>query len=391
MKSRLCLISAQNVDLQRYGGGLDSSSTRMSTLVAEAELRFSKARILVADDEPANVLLIERLLERWGYESITSTTDSAQVMFLAEQERPDLLLLDLSMPPPDGFEIMKQLSERYPPSERFPVLVLTADASAATRERALSSGANDFLTKPFDRTEVRLRVRNLLRTHLLQLELASRNELLEHSVRERTRELDDARREILARLALAGEYRDDATHQHAQRVGRTAALLAQEIGLPEDDVELLRRAAPLHDIGKVGVPDTILLKPGRLTEKEFEVVKGHTLIGSRILAASVSSVLRAGQIIAHSHHERWDGGGYPTGLAGDEIPLAGRVVAVADVFDALTHERPYKSASTCDDAVTEVHRVTGAQLDPSVVRAFDRLDPHALLAPVDARDLTADG
>jgi putative two-component system response regulator len=361
----------------------------MSTL--EAELQFSKARILVVDDEPANVLLIERLLERWGYESITSTTDSTQVLPLVEQERPHLLLLDLSMPPPDGFEVMKQLAERYAAGQRFPVLVLTADASAATRERALSSGANDFLTKPFDRTEVRLRVQNLLRTHLLQRQLASRNELLEQSVRERTRELDDARREILARLALAGEYRDDATHQHAQRVGRTAALLAQEIGLPEDDVELMRRAAPLHDIGKVGVPDTILLKPGRLTEEEFEVVKGHTVIGSRILAASVSCVLRTGQIIARSHHERWDGGGYPAGLAGDDIPLAGRLVAVADAFDALTHVRPYKPAWTCEDSVAEVHRVAGAQLDPSVVQAFDRLDPNALLAPVDTLDLGAGG
>jgi putative two-component system response regulator len=355
----------------------------MSSLLAQTEPQFSKARILVVDDEPANVLLIERLLERWGYECITSTTDSTQVMSLAERERPHLLLLDLAMPSPDGFEVMQLLTERYATGRRFPVLVLTADASAATRERALSSGANDFLTKPFDRTEVRLRVQNLLSTHLLQLELESHNELLEQRVRERTSELEDARREILARLALAGEYRDDATHQHAQRVGRTAALLAQQLGLPEDDVELLRRAAPLHDIGKVGVPDTILLKPGRLTDDEFEVVKGHTVIGSRILAASVSSVLQAGEIIAGTHHERWDGGGYPAGLAGEDIPLAGRVVAVADVFDALTHRRPYKPAWTSERAVAEIHRVAGGQLDPGVVQAFDRLDPNSLLAPVE--------
>jgi putative two-component system response regulator len=361
----------------------------MSSLVADTEPQFSKARILVVDDEPANVLLIERLLERWGYECITSTTDSTQVLSLAEQERPHLLMLDLSMPAPDGFEVMKLLDERYAGGRHFPVLVLTADASAATRERALSGGASDFLTKPFDRTEVRLRVQNLLSTYLLQLELASHNALLEQRVRERTRDLEDARREILARLALAGEYRDDATHQHAQRVGRTAALLAQQLGLPGEDVELMRRAAPLHDIGKVGVPDTILLKPGRLTEEEFEVVKGHTIIGGRILAESVSSVLQAGQVIAQSHHERWDGGGYPAGLAGDAIPLSGRLVAVADVFDALTHERPYKSASTCADAVAEVHRVAGAQLDPSVVEAFDRLDPQMLLAPVETVDLAA--
>jgi putative two-component system response regulator len=361
----------------------------MSILLADTGPQFSEARILVVDDEPANVLLIERLLERWGYERVTSTTDSTQVISLAEQERPHLLLLDLSMPTPDGFEVMKLLAERYAGGNRFPVLVLTADASASTRERALSSGASDFLTKPFDRTEVRLRVQNLLSTHLLQLELASHNDLLEQRVRERTKELEDARREILARLALAGEYRDDATHQHAQRVGRTTALLAQELGLPDGEVELMRRAAPLHDIGKVGVPDTILLKPGRLTEDEFEVVKGHTVIGSKILAESVSSALRAGEVIAHSHHERWDGGGYPAGLAGDEIPLSGRLVAVADVFDALTHERPYKSAWSCQDAVAEVRRVAGAQLDPNVVEAFGRLDPQTLLAPVETIDLAA--
>jgi putative two-component system response regulator len=357
--------------------------------VTETELPFSSARILVADDEPANVLLIERLLERWGYENVTSTTDSSEVIVLAEQLRPNLVLLDLSMPHPDGFEVMRLLTERRPVGRRCPVLVLTADVSAATRERALSSGASDFLTKPFDRTEVRLRVHNLLSTHFLQLELASHNELLERRVRERTQELEHARREILERLALAGEYRDDATHQHAQRVGRTAALLAAELGLPADDVELMRRAAPLHDIGKLGVPDTILLKPGRLTVDEFEVVKGHTVIGSRILAESVSTVLRAGEVIARAHHERWDGTGYPAGLAGDEIPLAGRLVAVADVFDALTHERPYKSAWPCERAVAEVHGVAGTQLDPRVVQAFDQLDPSALLAPVENDDLAA--
>jgi putative two-component system response regulator len=340
----------------------------MSTL--EAELQFSKARILVVDDEPANVLLIERLLERWGYESITSTTDSTQVLPLVEQERPHLLLLDLSMPPPDGFEVMKQLAERYAAGQRFPVLVLTADASAATRERALSSGANDFLTKPFDRTEVRLRVQNLLRTHLLQRQLASRNELLEQSVRERTRELDDARREILARLALAGEYRDDATHQHAQRVGRTAALLAQEIGLPEDDVELMRRAAPLHDIGKIGISDAVLLKPGPLTDDEFDHIKTHTTIGADLLADSAIPILQAAHVIALTHHERWDGSGYPNGLRGAEIPRHGRIVAVADVFDALTHERPYKRAWPIDQALAEMSSQRGRHFDPDIIDVF---------------------
>jgi putative two-component system response regulator len=339
---------------------------------------MSDARILVVDDEPANVLLLERLLERWGYENVVSTTDSSQAAALAQRHPPSLVLLDLAMPAPDWFEVMALLS-KLPGGRAVPVVVLTADISADTRKRALSSGASDFVTKPFDETEVRLRVQNLLRTRCLQLELERHNELLEQRVRERTEELEFARRETLNRLALAGEYRDDETHEHAQRVGRTAALLGAELGLPEDEVDLIRRSAPLHDIGKLGVPDAILLKPGRLTADEFELIKGHTLIGGRILAHSVSAVLQAGEVIACTHHERWDGSGYPAGLAGEEIPLHGRLVALADVFDALTHERPYKPAWPVERAVEEIRQVGGQQFDPDLVRAFDGLD-HRLLA-----------
>jgi response regulator RpfG family c-di-GMP phosphodiesterase len=339
---------------------------------------FSDARILVVDDEPANVLLLERLLARWGYEDVVSTTDSSQVLSLVERDPPSVILLDLAMPPPDGFEVMAQLSA-LPAAQGIPVIVLTADVSAATRDRALSGGASDFVTKPFDEAEVRLRVRNLLRTRSLQIELEHHNELLEQRVRERTKDLEYARRETLSRLALAGEYRDDETHEHAQRVGRTAAVLGAQLGLPDHEVDLIRRSAPLHDIGKVGVPDAILLKRGRLTHDEFELIKGHTLIGGRILADSVSNVLQAGEIIARTHHERWDGGGYPTGLAGEAIPLHGRLVALADVFDALTHERPYKPPWPLERAVEEIRREAGHQLDPALVRTFESLD-HRLLA-----------
>ena len=348
--------------------GMDTSSTA--------------ARLLVVDDESANVLLLERLLKRWGYANVVSTSDSSQVVELAVRDRPSLVLLDLAMPAPDGFEVMRLLAELDVGRTPIPILVLTADVSADVKTRALSSGASDFLTKPFDSTEVRLRVRNLLRTHCLQLELARDNERLEQRVHERTADLDQARRETLECLALAAEYRDDDTHEHAQRVGRTAALLATRLGLAEAEVELLRRSAPLHDIGKLGVPDAILLKPGKLTDDEFAIMKDHTLIGARILSGSVSEVLRSGEIIARTHHERWDGSGYPAGLAGTAIPLAGRLVALADIFDALTHERPYKAAWPCATAVAEIRRIAGSQLDPDVVRAFDRLDPTALLAPV---------
>jgi putative nucleotidyltransferase with HDIG domain len=352
--------------------------------VAVAELPFSEARILVVDDEPADVLVLDHLLSRWGYENVASTTDSSQVLTLVEQQRPSLILLDLIMPPPDGFEIMRLLSERHTGRAAVPVLVLTADDSAATKEQALTRGASDFLTKPFDRTEVRLRVRNLLGTHLLQRELEHHNELLEQRVLARTRELEQTKRETLFRLALAAEYRDDQTQEHAQRVGRTAAALAAQLCLADETVELIRRAAPLHDIGKLALPDTILLKPGRLTGDEREAMKAHTLVGAQILAGSTSAVLRCGELLARTHHERWDGGGYPDGLAGDAIPLPARLVAVADTFDALTHKRPYKLAWSLDRSVEEIRRVAGSQLDPNVVQAFDRLEHETLLAPIHA-------
>jgi response regulator RpfG family c-di-GMP phosphodiesterase len=352
--------------------------------VAVAELGISKARILVVDDELANVLLLERFLSRWGYENVASTTVSAQVVALVEQQRPSLILLDLMMPHPDGFEVMRLLSELDAGRTAVPVLVLTADVSAATRDLALTRGASDFLTKPFDWIEVRLRVRNLLRTQLLQLELAQHNELLERRVLERTRDLEQARRETLFRLALAGEYRDDQTHEHAQRVGRTAALLAAQLSLADETVQLIHRAAPLHDIGKLALPDTILLKPGPLTGDEHELMKAHTLVGARILAGSGSAVLQCGEMLARTHHERWDGTGYPDGLPGDAIPLPARLVAVADTFDALTHERPYKLAWPLERAVEEIRRVAGSQLDPDVVQAFERLEHETLLAPIQA-------
>jgi cyclic di-GMP phosphodiesterase len=208
---------------------------------------------------------------------------------------------------------------------------------------------------------------------------------LEKNVRERTKELnrrnaelEEARREILYRLALAAEYRDDDTFAHTERIRESAALIAGELGLSESEVELLRLAAPLHDIGKLGVSDAILLKPGKLTADEFELVRRHADLGARILSGSSSPILRAGEEIARSHHEWWDGTGYPAGQMGEEIPLFGRIVAVADVFDALTHKRPYKSAWPVDAAVAEIRRLRGSQFDPRIVDAFERLDPYRL-------------
>ncbi len=212
--------------------------------------------------------------------------------------------------------------------------------------------------------------------------VARHQELLEELVAARTAELEEARWETLRCLALAAEYRDDQTYEHTQRVGRTAALLAERLGLDPRFIELIRHAAPLHDVGKVGIPDAILLKPSRLTPEEFDLVREHPAAGARILAASSSELLKLAQEIALSHHEWWDGSGYPSALAGDGIPLSGRLVAVADVFDALTHKRPYKGAWSVPDSVREMRRLAGLQFDPAVLDAFNQLDPDQLAGRV---------
>ncbi|MGH2918861.1 MAG: HD domain-containing phosphohydrolase [Solirubrobacteraceae bacterium] len=343
---------------------------------------LKQLRILVVDDEDANVLLLRRILERDGYARVDSTTRPDRVAAMFAAHPPDLVLLDLHMPVMDGFAVMEQLRPLTGEGRGVPFLVLTADATDATRRRALSVGARDFLTKPLDQIELLLRVRNLLEVKHLQDRLREHNAQLEHKVAERTFDLDQSRLEMLERLALAAEYRDDTTQEHAWRIGRICALVALALGLPDHDVELIARAAPLHDVGKIGISDTILLKPGKLTDEEFEVIKTHTTIGAEILAGSRSPLLRLAEQIALTHHERWDGGGYPGGLRGDAIPLPGRIAAVADVFDALTHDRPYKRAWPVQDAVAEIVSQAGRHFDPGVVDAFATLDHETLLTRV---------
>jgi len=338
-------------------------------------------RVLIIDDESSNVRLLEEVLRAAGYTNIRGATASRAVLQLYAEFRPDILLLDLHMPGLTGFEVMEQLRPVVRAGEFFPILVLTGDATAESKRRALSGGARDFLTKPFDQAEVVARVRNLLETQTLYRQSQDRNRLLESQVRARTRDLEDARTEVLERLALAAEFRDDNTGRHTQRVGRTSALLAQTLGLPDDEVELIRRAAPLHDVGKIGIPDAILLKPGKLHPDELRVMQTHTLIGGRILGEGRSPLLRLAERIALTHHECWDGGGYPLGLRGDAIPLEGRIVSVADVFDALTHERPYKRAWSADDAAAEIGRLSGRKFDPRVVAEFLQLLRQGLLEP----------
>ena len=336
------------------------------------------ARILIVDDEEANVRLLERVLGMAGYQHVASTTESHRVLELLETFKPDLILLDLVMPHIDGFKVMELLREVVPHDLYLPVLVLTADATRETRRRALAGGARDFLTKPLDVDEVLLRIANMLDVRFLHLQLADEKEALEHRVRERTLELEESYLETCERLAMAAEYRDDDTGLHTRRVGQMAGRIAEELGLPTLQVALIERAAALHDIGKIGVPDAILLAPRKLTREEFEIVKTHTSIGAEILSGSRSPLLAMAEQIAWSHHERWDGSGYG-GVVGEHIPLVGRITTVADVFDALTHARPYKEAWPLDEAMAEIDRQRGVQFDPQAVDAFMDVHEHGFV------------
>jgi putative two-component system response regulator len=349
-----------------------------------------RARILVVDDEPVNVGIIERILHEAGYEDTVSTCHSEFVLDLNNVVRPDLILLDLHMPDPDGFAVLEALQRHNGRrDDAAAVLVLTADISLEVKQSAFMLGAADFLTKPFDSMEVLARIKNLLENRLLHRAQRDQNLRLEERVRQRTASLERARSELLDRLALLAEYRDDVTYEHAQRVGRTSARIAAAAGVTVEEAALIRRAAPLHDIGKVAVPDAILLKPGTLTAAEFEVMTRHATIGARILARSGSPILRLAEEIARTHHERWDGTGYPAGLRGEEIPQAGRFVAIADVFDALTHNRPYKTAIPVAAAAAEIIGASGTHFDPVAVAVFAELNHEELLEPLDvaAEDL----
>jgi putative two-component system response regulator len=328
------------------------------------------ARLLVVDDEQPNLDLMGRVLARAGYLDVVLMSEPELAVQAVQTLRPDLVLLDLHMPGLDGFAFLRRLQDLVPASELLPRLMITADATEATRRSALALGAHDFLTKPIDVMETTLRVANLLQTRMLHVQLREHNGRLEDQVRERTRQLTDSHREITRRLALVGEYSDDDTAQHTVRVGLWAERLAQELGFAPAAAQLLGEAAPLHDIGKVAIPDAVLLKRGRLLPEEFEVIKTHTTIGAHILANGDSDLLRLAEQVALTHHERWDGTGYPARLAGAAIPLAGRVVSVVDVFDALTNARPYKHAWPVDRAVAEMTGLRGRHFDPEVLDVF---------------------
>lgn len=328
-------------------------------------------RLLVVDDEEANLTLLRGMLVRGGYRHVDVLDDPRRIEERFRAAPPDLLLLDYRMPNRSGLDVLEALAPLLP--DGFPVVMVTADDRPEVRQAALARGARDFVGKPFQAVEVLLRVRNLLETWAARRGLLDENEALEARVRARTADLERTQLEMLVRLARAAEYRDDASGEHVWRVARTCALIADALGEPPDRVEATMRAARLHDVGKIGIPDGILLKPGRLTAAEFDVVKGHCQVGYDLLSGSRSVLVQLAAEIALTHHERWDGQGYPRGLGGRAIPLAARILSVADAFDALTNDRAHARAVSPEAAVAEIERGRGSQFDPAVVDAFVEL------------------
>ena len=335
------------------------------------ELRdLTDATIVFVDDEEINLTLLGKILEKHGFRNLVATQDPASVPDLLDDHQADLLITDLHMPGVGGLDVIDRVVARRPPDDWFPIAVITADVSPDAEAEALQRGAKDFINKPFRATQIRVRVENLLRTRFLQEALKLHADQLEHLVAERTRDLEMSRLDLLDRLSLAAEYRDYVTGRHTQRVGELCGLIAAQMDLPRDEVELLRRAAPLHDVGKIGTPDHILLKPGRLTEDEFAAMQRHVDVGAKLLAKGHSKLMVLAERVALTHHERWDGSGYPRGLVGDDIPIEGQIVAVADVFDTLINKRPYKPAWPVTQAVAEIRQRSGSWFAPRVVDAF---------------------
>lgn len=341
---------------------------------------------MIVDDYPVNVKVLRAHLENAGYDNLTTLTDSTLAMEAIQRDPPSLLLLDIMMPDVSGLDILREL-RAHSEFARLPVLVLTGTESRELKSEALELGASDFLTKPIDFEDLLPRVRNSLR-------IRSYEEDLKAQVRQRTHELESAQREIIQCLAKAAEFRDNETGAHVIRVGKFAGIIATELGKDEQWVYMLSQAATLHDVGKIGIPDEILHKKGKLTQEELVVMRrhcgygrqvldrvsamddirlnDHTSMGASIMAMCSSPAIAMARTIALTHHERWDGTGYPIGLAGTNIPIEGRITAVADVFDALSSVRPYKPAFPLEECLRIIEEERGKHFDPDVVDAFLR-------------------
>jgi len=338
---------------------------------------LADARLLVVDDEASNARLLVRLLERAGCARVDVAEEGETALALFQEHRHDLVLLDLHMPRHDGFDFLTALREALGEEGVVPVIVVSADGTAPSRRRAHELGAADFVVKPYMGGDVVMRVERLLEFMRWQRGASA------DAVRQRRR-ADLAEDEIIARLQETTRFHDEATQGHTERVAVLSARIGRRLGMTEQVVARIARAAPLHDLGKIAVSDAVLHKPCALTDDEMESVRMHTVVGAAILAGSRFPVLRVAESIALTHHERWDGTGYPRGLRGEEIPIEGRIVAVADVFDALTHVRPYKAAWSRERALKEIAAQRGRQFDARIVDALQELVAQEGCVPVAA-------
>lgn len=336
-----------------------------------------QAKILIIDDEPVNVMLLQKILERAGYQNVHGTSNPGDVEGICSNTEFDAFLLDIRMPQLDGYDIMDLLKKKYA-NDYIPVLVLTAQTDRETRLKALECGAKDFLTKPFDQIEALTRIHNLLEVRLMHKRVRDQNVILEEQVLLRTQELYDTRKEIIKRLGLAAEYRDNATGNHIIRMSQYSKLLALEVGLSAERADIILNAAPMHDIGKIGIPDHILLKPARLDGAEWKIMQTHVNIGAEILSGHPSELMETARLIALHHHEKWDGTGYPAGLKGEEISIEGRICAIADVFDALVSVRPYKRSWTVEHSISLIEEQAGKHFDANIAPLLRNILPVAM-------------
>ncbi len=344
------------------------------------------SKVLVVEDSDTTARYYKRLLAARGFHDVKVLQDSREAIETFLSYQPDLVILDLHMPNVDGFEILGGIGQLVAPGSFHPILVVSGDLEPSARVRCLSAGAKDFISKPFRPDEFMLRVQNLLETRLLHQHLHDRKQALETRMVQENAKLQETQMEILHRLAVAAECRDDETGRHSMRVGMSAARIGMTLGLPDEEVDFLEQAAPLHDVGKVGIPDSILLSPNKLTDEQFETMKTHTTIGGLILSREPYPLLGCAREIALTHHEKFDGSGYPSGLAGQAIPISGRIVAVADVFDSLCHKRSYKPAFSVPEAIDIMTMGRGSHFDPEVFDAFMHLVTTGAMA-----DLVDDG
>ena len=338
-------------------------------------------RILIVDDVEGNRELLESIITSFGHESELAE-DGIEALAKIKLDI-DLVLLDVQMPGIDGYEVVRRIRRNSGVSD-IPIIMVTALTSKEERLRAVEAGANDFITKPIDKIEVRLRMESLLKMKEAQDLIRHHQAELEKKVEQRTvdlrkalqdmvtaqRKTHEAHLDTIHRLAIAAEYKDHNTAAHIQRMSHYCVVLARALNLAPGEVELILNASPMHDVGKIGTPDAILLKPAKLNDPEWKVMRQHPIMGGEILGDSSYELLQAGAIIALSHHEKWDGSGYPKGLAGQDIPLYGRICAVADVFDALTSERPYKKTFTNEASLDFMKEGRGKHFDPNLLDLF---------------------